>query len=71
MAAQELVKNGLRWRLGNGENIWVWSDKWLPVASKYKVVSPREKMGKMPLSKKKKIQHFAPFPKLIREMPLF
>ena len=25
----------------------------------------------MPLSKKKKFQYFAPFPKLIREMPLF
>ena len=30
-----------------------------------------EKMGKCPLKKKKKIQHFAKFPKLIREMPLF
>ena len=29
-----------------------------------------EKMGKCPL-KKKKFQHFAKFPKLIREMPLF
>ena len=27
--------------------------------------------GQIPLSKKKKIQHFAPFPKLIREMSLF
>ena len=27
--------------------------------------------GQMPLLKKKKIQHFTPFPKLIREMPLF
>ena len=41
MAAQELVKNGLRWRVGNGENIRVWSDEWLLVASTYKVVSPR------------------------------
>ena len=30
-----------------------------------------EKMGKCPFQKKKKIQHFAPFPKLIREMSLF
>ena len=30
-----------------------------------------EKMGKCLFQKKKKIQHFTPFPKLIREMPLF
>lgn len=41
IAAQELVKNGLRWRVGNGVNIRVWGDKWLPVSSTYKVVSPR------------------------------
>ena len=28
-------------------------------------------MGKCLFQKKKKIQHFTPFPKLIREMPLF
>ena len=27
--------------------------------------------GQMPLSKKKKIQHFSSFPKIIKEMPLF
>ena len=30
-----------------------------------------EKIGKCPFQKKKKIQHFAQFPKLIREIPLF
>ena len=30
-----------------------------------------EKVGKCPFQKKKKIQHFAKFSKLIREMPLF
>ena len=35
-----MVKEGLRWRVGNGECIWVWEDKWLPLSSTFKVVSP-------------------------------
>ena len=31
MAAQNLVKEGIRWRIGNGANVRVWMDKWLPV----------------------------------------
>ena len=30
-----------------------------------------EKMGKCPISKKKKIQQFAAFPKLIKKMSIF
>ena len=41
MAAQNLIKEGIRWRIGNGANIRVWMDKWLPVPSTYKVTSPR------------------------------
>ena len=40
MAAQHVVKEGLRWRVGNGERIQVWEDKWLPLSSTYKVVPP-------------------------------
>ena len=41
MFAQPLVKNGLRWRLGNGESIRIWSDKWLPKPSTFMVSSLR------------------------------
>ncbi|KAL0011302.1 hypothetical protein SO802_006410 [Lithocarpus litseifolius] len=41
MAAQSLVKEGLRWRIGNGANIQVWEDRWLPIPSTYKVITPR------------------------------
>ena len=36
-----MVKYGLRWRIGNGESVKVWGDKWLPNPTTVKVVSPR------------------------------
>jgi hypothetical protein len=30
MVAQSILKNGLIWRIGCGQNINVWSDKWVP-----------------------------------------
>ena len=39
--AQNIVKEGLQWRVGNGKHIRVWGDKWLPAASTHKVMSPR------------------------------
>ena len=41
MFAQPLVKNGLWWRLGNGDRIRIWGDKWLPKPSTFMVSSPR------------------------------
>ncbi|KAK9992106.1 hypothetical protein SO802_027091 [Lithocarpus litseifolius] len=41
MAAQQLVKQGIRWNVGNGESVRVWGDKWLPSSSTFKLVSPR------------------------------
>ena len=41
MAAQDIVNYGLCWRIGNGEKIKVWGDKWLPTPSTYQVTSPR------------------------------
>ena len=41
MTAQMIVQQGLRWQIGNGLNVQVWKDKWLPNSSTYKVVSPR------------------------------
>ena len=38
-AAQVLVRRGLRWQVGNGENIRIWRDKWLPTPKTYKVVT--------------------------------
>ena len=36
----EVIKNGSRWRVGNGKLIHIWDDRWLPTLSTYKVISP-------------------------------
>ena len=41
MAAQPVVRGGIKWRVSNGRNIWVRGDKWLPSALAHKVASPR------------------------------
>jgi hypothetical protein len=36
------LKDGLVWRIGNGENVNIWGDKWLPTpTSTYVIQSPR------------------------------
>lgn len=40
MAAQGVIQRGMRWQVGNGNKIKVWSDKWIPRPSTYKVVKP-------------------------------
>lgn len=40
MTDQHLVKHGFRWNVGYGESIQVQGDKWLPLSSSSKVVSP-------------------------------
>ena len=42
MAAQNLVREGIQWRVGNGTNIRIWSDKCLSSPSTYRVASPRQ-----------------------------
>ncbi|KAL0004508.1 hypothetical protein SO802_012069 [Lithocarpus litseifolius] len=41
ISAQNLVIEGMQWRVGNGANIKIWQDKWLPGVSSHKVLSPR------------------------------
>ena len=38
--SRDVLHNGLRWRVGNGEKIKIWKDRWLPSPTTYKVVSP-------------------------------
>ncbi|XP_023911364.1 uncharacterized protein LOC112022977 [Quercus suber] len=41
LSAQSIVKQGVRWRVGNGKDIRIWGDKWLPRGPSYEVISPR------------------------------
>ena len=40
LAAQVVVKKGIRWQVGNGNRIGICRDKWLPTPSIHKFVSP-------------------------------
>ena len=44
----EVVKRGSRLRVGNGERILIWEDKWLPTPTTYKVVSPPKSFDDYP-----------------------
>ena len=41
MAAKNVVAEGTRWCVGNGNKIRLWEDKWLPTPTHFKPVSPR------------------------------
>ena len=40
LSAQAVVERGVRWQVGNGEQIQVWRDKWLHNPSTYRIVKP-------------------------------
>jgi hypothetical protein len=39
-SASGLVHDGLIWRIGNGDKVQIWKDKWIPRPSTFKVQSP-------------------------------
>lgn len=39
MATPSLLKEGMVWRVGNGHNISIWNQKWLPQSLSFKVRS--------------------------------
>ena len=38
--ALKVIRKGTRWRVGNGQLIHIWEDKWLPTPTTYNVISP-------------------------------
>ena len=41
MAAREVLERGSKWSIGNGEQVSIWKDQWIPSPSSFKVASPR------------------------------
>ncbi|KAG7958794.1 hypothetical protein I3843_10G035400 [Carya illinoinensis] len=43
---RDLIRAGIRHRVGNGKKIKIWEDKWLPTPSSFEVQSPVSNLGK-------------------------
>lgn len=39
-AAQSLLKDGLKWQVGNGRDVYIWKDKWTPNPTTFQIISP-------------------------------
>jgi hypothetical protein len=39
-SSQNILKEGLYWRIGNGEKTYIWGEKWVPLSSSYSIQSP-------------------------------
>jgi hypothetical protein len=46
LSAKELLQQGVIWRVGDGQNIKVWGDKWVPKATSYSIQTPPRVISK-------------------------
>lgn len=42
MVTQGVIRRGMRWQVGMGNQVRVWRDKWIPRLSTYKVITPEK-----------------------------
>lgn len=48
LSTLDLLKEGLRWRVGNGQDISIWGHKWLQTPSNFCIQSPIMILGENP-----------------------
>ena len=41
VAARGVLNRGLRWSIGNGRKVRIWTNRWIPIPNSFMVVSPR------------------------------
>jgi hypothetical protein len=44
-SAKKTIEMGLRWTIGNGQNVRIWKDSWLPNQAGFKVCIPVKVLG--------------------------
>lgn len=44
MASKPMLKDGIRWCVGNGKSIKIWEDAWIPSMVSDRIISPRPAM---------------------------
>ena len=40
LKGRDVIKRGAVWRIGNGNSVHIWNDRWLPGAVNNKIISP-------------------------------
>jgi hypothetical protein len=45
LKARPLLEQGLMWRIGNGEQVRIWGDKWIPSSSDHCIHSPVQNLA--------------------------
>ena len=40
LSARDVIRKGMVWRIGNGQNVWIKEDRWLPGSHRSPIISP-------------------------------
>lgn len=40
LKGRDVIREGMRWRIGDWSSVWIYQDRWLPVAEHNRIISP-------------------------------